>query len=144
MPLAKLPRYPAVEAFLRGPRSSFVYTGLNDFNHATDFARKDLRASCQDGYSAIAEAGVRGGAAYCLITKTRDAFQQSVILWKNEQGEMPRLQTRIRNLQTGTAQETRRNPIEVVVLSPDSSPHHDKKQKVETTVYRSDNSRLVA
>ncbi|KAI5077082.1 hypothetical protein GOP47_0009147 [Adiantum capillus-veneris] len=101
-PSATLPGHPEVEALLRGP------LGLPD---ARDFAKKYFggwMSRCGHdayGFSATAQEGGKGRAAYCTIVKTRRVFEEMERQWDAGRRELARLQPRLQELQGTKTQD---------------------------------------
>jgi hypothetical protein len=94
-PEALLPGHPQVQAFLRGPNKSFVYSKFNAKCHAKDFEREYFMGRGNESYSAKVE--VIGSRRNTLveITKLADGHDITVERFVEDCEELIRLQSKI-------------------------------------------------
>ncbi|CAM6100722.1 unnamed protein product [Calypogeia fissa] len=102
-PDAKLPDYPEVESFLRGPKAKYHLRGyFHSIAAARSFAERYFTyTNCKvTGYSAKAAAFGAGRGAFCEILKTTSLYQVAKDEWRKEEEEMRRLRRESENLRS--------------------------------------------
>lgn len=96
-PQAKLPGYPEIEPFLKGPEEKHVYRGVKGLPAMRSFAESGFNKygdhTATDGYSATGTPGGKGQEAFCLIQKTLDH-------WRQEQEQAKRLRLELGKLRS--------------------------------------------
>ncbi|KAG0569730.1 hypothetical protein KC19_6G112200 [Ceratodon purpureus] len=103
-PKAKLPGYPGIESFLRGPLEKYVYKGGGGLPAMRAFGEKHFcqwrDRSINYGYSAIGTPDGRGQGAFCVIQKTRRVYERRVDIWRVEQARLNRLKLELEKLRS--------------------------------------------
>jgi len=89
-PGAQLPGYPEVEAFLRGAQQQRVFRMFSNLKHARNWCSKYFGYGYASNatYSASAEPGGRGAAAYATVTKTRGAHERALARFAADTAEL--------------------------------------------------------
>lgn len=92
-PLARIPKYPDIEEFLRGPEKEYVQRGFKSLSEAISVAGvvNNHRRDGSAGYSAIGTPGGEGDNAFCEIQKIGCVYKASMEKWLEEQEAIKRL-----------------------------------------------------
>ncbi|CAM6088096.1 unnamed protein product [Calypogeia fissa] len=112
-PRARLPEYPDIETFLRGPTETFILAGFSRIAEARAFCETYCNNTTKAGYSVIGTIGGRGHDSFCEITKTRNFFEADQEKWHYKQeevkhytAELEKLRAAVPTVSTGTVTES--------------------------------------
>lgn len=103
-PHAKLPEYPDVEKFLKGPLENYVQRDFKTLREANLFAKKYFSKARQDastGYLATATVGGHGRNAFCEIQKTGGVvLKVAMEEWRERQKQIQNLRREMETLRS--------------------------------------------
>ena len=134
-PLAKLPGYPGIESFLRGPQEKYVYRGGGGLPAMRSFAEKHFNKyrdhSATDGYSAKGTPEGIGKTALCVIQKTRLLYDKSMEHWRQEQEQAKHLRVELEKLRSVIPQT---NAANLPLINSASASDERKRQREDIEV----------
>ncbi|MCO5570167.1 hypothetical protein L7F22_023885 [Adiantum nelumboides] len=134
-PMATLPTHREVEAFLRGPLEKFTYFGdFNGVKHARNFGNKYFDYGMSGCYSATAQEGGKGKAAYCEIVKTRRVFEEMKRQWAAGRQELAMLQSKLHELLGTTGPDDIRGQALIMDALPDGENSFDMNKRLKIDV----------
>ncbi|KAG2489507.1 hypothetical protein HYH03_011959 [Edaphochlamys debaryana] len=95
-PSARLPAYPQIQAFLRGPQQSACFShGFRNIAEAREFATTVFgtlgRLVWRNGYCVTVEAGGAGRNAYIRVTKGTAPYDRALAKWRADAAERSRV-----------------------------------------------------
>lgn len=134
-PRAKLPQYPEIESFLKGPSERYVYRRLQGVAAARSLVNTYFSPNSNTfataGYRAIGTPGGKDGEAFCSIQKTRHAFEVATELWQRKQREVHRLKGVLGQLRSSVLETS---AITMSDVSNGSAQHDSKRVRLDTEV----------
>ncbi|KAG0613503.1 hypothetical protein M758_6G108300 [Ceratodon purpureus] len=120
-PEAKLPGYPEIESFLRGPLEKYVHKGGGGLPAMRAFGEKHFckwtDRSATYGYSAIGTPDGKGQGAFCVIQKTRRVYERKVDHWRKEQERLNGLKLELEKLRSLVPRTNPVNPTSFFTAS---------------------------
>ncbi|MCO5603428.1 hypothetical protein L7F22_057578 [Adiantum nelumboides] len=134
-PIATLPTHREVEAFSRGPLEKFTYFGnFNGLKHARIFGNMYFGYGMSGCYSATAQEGGRGKAAYCEIVKTCRVFEEMKRQWAAGRQELAMLQSKLHELLGTTSPDEISGPALIMDALPDGENSFDVNKRLKIDV----------